>query len=87
MAYENAEKEAKEKGLIRVKLDLSKLPRTNFDKITESVESLAEFIINNTSNCYHCVLGIDGKCKSALKFLGEEICKKEIIEWLQEECE
>lgn len=85
IAYENAEKEAKENGYIRVKLDLPKLPRTNFDRITESVEALAGFIENNTSNCYHCFLGIDGKCKSAFKYLGNEICKKEIKEWLQKE--
>lgn len=60
-------------------------PHTNFDRISESAESLAAFIVNNTSNCYHCFLGIDGKCEFALKYLGDEACLKSIKEWLQKE--
>ena len=61
--------------------------KTNFDRITENEGALAAFIVNNTSNCYHCFLGIDGKCEFALKYLGDEACLQSIIEWLQKECE
>lgn len=79
MAYENEEKEAKERGFVRVKPNLPKLPRTNFDKITESVESLAEFIDSlNLIDCNACV----GKsiCDCHIRD-----CKEVFIKWLQQE--
>ena len=56
-------------------------PRTNFDKITESVESLAEFIEYQTNgDCEHCPS--NGRyCET------HTTCKGSIIEWLQKEDE
>lgn len=55
-------------------------PRTNFDRITESEESLAEFIatVSNCTmiNCKDCPLS-NANCSS----------KDGIKEWLQKECE
>lgn len=55
-------------------------PKTNFDRITESVESLAEFLYElrgcYVHSCYKCpLLSID------------ECNEKGIKEWLQKECE
>lgn len=58
--------------------------QTNFDKITESVESLAEFIIfvvNESKNQRRLVSKIL-KDKN-----GKNELKKTIKEWLQKECE
>lgn len=78
IAYENAEKEAKENGYIRVKLDLPKLPRTNFDRITESVDSFVKWVLDN----YHSVPEQFPCQTSCNKDCGE--CFKE---WLQNEIE
>jgi GTP cyclohydrolase FolE2 len=59
-------------------------PRTNYDKITEAAESLAEFIIfvvNESKNQRRLVSKIL-KDKN-----GKNELKKTIKEWLQKECE
>ncbi len=60
-------------------------PRTNFDKITESVESLAKFIEKYATNCNYCPLYKLEKCDIKGWKLDKEYCKKEIIKWLQQE--
>ena len=62
-------------------------PRTNFDRITESVESLAEFIEKYATNCLYCPLYKLEKCKVTGWKPESELCKKELAEWLQKECE
>ncbi len=67
----------------RKKAEINKpYPKTNFDKITESVEALSEYIYDHT-DCYCDAYGktCNGESTSA------EICKINIIEWLQKECE
>lgn len=53
--------------------------RTNYDKITSSVESLANFMAEQLKYmpCSICPLA---------KYCGGN-CKREIKEWLQKECE
>ncbi len=59
-------------------------PKTNYDKITESVESLAEFI-NHIRLCQSRFGCSNCKLKQASNgFLCNE---QEIKEWLQKECE
>jgi hypothetical protein len=77
IAYENAEKEAKEKGFIRIKPNLPKPKPTNFEKITSSVESLAKHIENNTAFWWK-------KCDSCKTY---DHCGDCIKEWLLKECE
>lgn len=62
-------------------------PITNYDKITESVESLAEFIEKYATNCHYCPLYKLEKCKLTGWKIESENCKKEIKEWLQKECD
>ena len=62
-------------------------PKTNFDKITESVESLAEFIEKYATNCNYCPLYKLEKCDIKGWKFDKEYCKKEIIKWLQKESE
>lgn len=57
---------------------MDKKPQTNFDKITESVESFVEWVLDN----YHsvpeqlpCTKSCNGDCGECFK------------EWLQKECE
>ncbi len=58
-------------------------PKTNYDKITESAESLAEFIYKVRFNCALSDYGCD---YCILKELGD--CNEtNIKEWLQKECE
>lgn len=76
-AYKNAEKESKENGFIRVKPNLPKQKKTNFEKITESVDSLAEFV----DNYYWCPYNNKCDCNKYPDCVG---CIKE---WLQKECE
>ena len=45
-AMKNTEKEAKKRGLIRVKIDIPK-PPTNFDKITQNVDSFIKWVLDN----------------------------------------
>ena len=69
------------------KIKTRQLKRTNFDKITESVESLAEFIEKYATNCLYCPLYKLEKCKLTGWRVESELCKKELKEWLQKECE
>ena len=61
--------------------------KTNYDKITSSVESLAEFIEKYATNCIYCPLYKLEKCKLTGWRVESELCKKEIKEWLLKECE
>lgn len=80
-AYENAEKEAKENGFVRVKIDnLPKLPRTNFDKITESVESFVKWIYSQYGGSPPDMPCKETSCENPN-------CKECFKEWLQKECE
>ena len=56
---------------------LQKPKRTNFDRITESVESLAEIM----DNYRWCPYFSNSTCNSEIE------CKECIIEWLQKECD
>ena len=56
-------------------------PRTNFDRITESVESLAEWLEENIV-CEYCPC-FGNWCKST----PEMTCEQTIKEWLQKEIE
>lgn len=56
-------------------------PKTNFDRITESVEALAEWLEENVG-CEYCPCFENG-CKST----PEMTCEQTIKEWLQKECE
>lgn len=62
-------------------------PRTNFDKITESVESLAEFLVENDKELtyyddyYYWDYINDQPCYD------REEAKQSIKEWLQKECD
>ena len=58
-------------------------PKTNYDNITESVESLAEFVYKVRFNCALSDYGCD---YCLLKELGDSN-KTNIKEWLQKECE
>lgn len=62
--------------------DFTCKPQTNYDKITESVESLAEFL-ELTMDCSLCVVFDKYGC-NAIK---QMTCKECIIEWLQKECD
>jgi hypothetical protein len=68
-------------------------PRTNFDRITESVESLAEVLIRKSTS-----YGIDFKTEKPIEyneyrtidkqsFSTKEKALQHTIEWLQKECE
>jgi hypothetical protein len=61
--------------------------KTNFDRITESAESLAGFIEKYATNCHYCPLYELEKCKLTGWKIESENCKKEIKEWLQKESE
>ena len=74
------------KGIVFYLKDL-KPKRTNYDKITESVETLAEFIEKYATNCHYCPLYKLEKCKLTGWKIESENCKKEIKEWLQKECD
>ena len=76
MAYENAEKEAKEMGCVRIKLNSPKPKRTNFDRITSSVEAMAKFL-----NEFYSDARGDGFNKEYLYYMTD----KKRIEWLQKE--
>ncbi len=56
-------------------------PRTNFDKITESVESLALTISNCVTSCEDCP-AYENVCEGTSKS-----CPAKIRKWLQKECE
>ena len=58
-------------------------PKTNFDKVTESVESLAEFLAIN-ERCINCPVQI---CVLSFAEKGKQECIEQIIEWLRKECE
>jgi hypothetical protein len=71
-------KKAREKA--RVNKPYSK---TNFDRITESVENLAAFI-NRVAGCCND----DGDCANCPLYNGKDWCSiKTIFEWLQKEIE
>lgn len=58
-------------------------PRTNFDRIIESVEALAEFL-GKTMMCDDCPIRLQyNTCKSSVSSPCPEIIKQ----WLQKECE
>lgn len=58
-------------------------PKTNFDRITESVESLAEFL-GKTMMCDDCPIRLQtNTCKCSVSIP----CSTVIKEWLQKECE
>ena len=78
IAYENEEKENRERGFIRIKPNLPKPKCTNFDKITESAESFVEWVLNNYYSVPEHV-----PCKSSCNKDCGECFKK----WLQKECE
>jgi hypothetical protein len=59
--------------------------KTNFGKITENEENLAEFIEKYATNCNYCPLYKLEKCDIKGWKLDKEYCKKEIIKWLQKE--
>ena len=69
------------------KLKTTKPKKTNYDKITENEEVLAEFIEKNATNCDYCPLYKLENCKLVGWKLESELCKKELKEWLQKECE
>lgn len=54
--------------------------KTNFDKITESVESLAEFLAPRII-CADCPYWKNRNCVASLP------CEEALKEWLQKECE
>lgn len=58
-------------------------PKTNFDRITASAESLAEFI-SKTTECYFCPVH---ELYGVAKCQGEKMCAEILKEWLQKECE
>jgi hypothetical protein len=70
------------KGIVFYRKDL-KPKRTNYDKITESVETLAEFL-ELTMDCSECVVFKD---KYDCYVTQQITCKECIKEWLQKECE
>jgi hypothetical protein len=57
--------------------------KTNYDKLTSSVDALAAFLAK-TIECYFCpiheIYGVS-KCQ------GEKMCADILKEWLQKECE
>lgn len=67
------------KGIVFYRKDLKK-PRTNFDKITESVENLAEFLAPKII-CADCPYWENRNCVASLP------CEEALQEWLQKECE
>lgn len=75
MNYKRAREKA---GIFKLK------PKTNFDRITESVESLAEYIYQVTSCCPFELIGVVAPCTIPLSNKG---CTNCIKEWLQKECE
>lgn len=69
-------------------IDLTCKPQTNYDKITASVDALAEFL-ELTMDCSKCVVFRNKyDCYASKQITCKEItCKKIIKEWLQKECE
>ena len=60
-------------------------PKTNFDRITDSPEALAEFIENVTYKCYGCkVIFADG-CPHRKRGLAMFCDTEECAEWLKQE--
>jgi hypothetical protein len=69
-----------QKYTMEIEVDEDRKP-TNFDKITESVESLAKFIDCRVGgNCDNCPVNYDEDCR-------EPVCVDNIRKWLQKECE
>ena len=63
--------------------NMLEIKQTNFDKITESVESLAEFVSQHMA-CYNCAIYTNGNdCNS----IPTNNCFDKVKEWLQKECE
>ena len=63
--------------------NLKKPKRTNFDRITESAENLAEFL-DKTMMCDDCPIRLQtNTCKCSVSIP----CSTVIKEWLQKECE
>lgn len=62
-----------------IEVDENRKP-TNFDKITESVESLAEFLAPRII-CADCPYWKNKNCVASLP------CEEALQEWLQKECE
>jgi hypothetical protein len=56
-------------------------PETNFDKITESVESLAKWLCEN----YGVMMPECVPCKATINEVCEFQCEDCLIEWLQKE--
>jgi hypothetical protein len=81
-ANKNYEKELKANGHIRVKPNLPKPKKTNFEKITENEESLADVLVEYDFEFdEYKVYGTYDCCDNR-----EEAIKLQ-IEWLQKECE
>lgn len=59
-----------------------KKPQTNFDRITASAESLAEFISNSI---YDCVDGADEESYSCSICPMHWCSKQDVLEWLKQE--
>ena len=54
---------------------------TNFEKITESPEALAEFIIKDAYPCTYCCLSADN-CAPCENDGDDDLCKSKMKEWL-----
>ena len=59
-------------------------PKTNFDRLTASVESLAEYIYQVTSCCPFKLIGVAAPCTIPLS---NKSCTNCIKEWLQKEAD
>lgn len=63
---------------------MPKQPQTNFDRITASAESLAEFI---SDSIYDCVDGADEESYSCSICPMHWCSKQDVLEWLKESTE